>query len=80
MSSFPIRRVVRLQGRIAAQGSYEEVQQHAGMVELLSEFNSTGKRDAVVLGSASSGDADVEDSDADVPEVHFEFHTPAFWL
>lgn len=41
------------------------------MAELLAEFNSTGDRDrdALVGDSASSGDADIDDSDTDVPEV-----------
>lgn len=64
------------QGRIAAQGTYEEVQSNPAMAELLAEFNSTGDRpdprpgaqllDDPALHPAGGSDADV---DSEPPEV-----------
>ena len=64
------------QGRIVAQGTFEEVQSNAAMRELLAEFNSTGEAadtrpgaqllDDPALHFGGGSDADV---DSEPPEV-----------
>jgi len=66
-------------GRIAAQGTYEEVQSNPAMAELLAEFNSTGDRpdprpgaqllDDPALHPAGGSDADV---DSEPPEADLD--------
>lgn len=65
--TFPALR--RLQGRIAAQGSYEEVQRHPAVAELLAEFNSTGDAEPIHRPESTSSGADADDDASDTPEV-----------
>ena len=73
-----------VQGRIAAQGTLEEVQSDPGMVELLAEFNSTGEAadtrpgaqlvDDPALHPNGGSDADVDSEPPEVPPPPFYRH------
>jgi hypothetical protein len=58
-----------LQGRVAAQGSYQEVQRHPAVAELLAEFNSSGGSGPAGRPESTSSGADADDDASDTPEV-----------
>ena len=62
-------RLSPLQGRVAAQGSYQEVQRHPAVAELLAEFNSSGGAERADRPESSSSGADADDDASDTPEV-----------
>lgn len=55
-------------GRVAAQGTYEEVQHHPAVAELLAEFNSTGDAGNTRRPESTSSGADADDDASDPPE------------
>jgi hypothetical protein len=58
-----------LQGRVAAQGTYQEVQRHPAVAELLAEFNSSGGAEPAGRTESASSGADADDDASDTPEV-----------
>ena len=57
------------QGRVAAQGSYQEVQRHPAVAELLAEFNSSSATGPAGRPESTSSGADADDDASDTPEV-----------
>lgn len=57
------------QGRVAEQGSYQEVQRHPAVAELLAEFNSSGGSGPAGRPESTSSGADADDDASDTPEV-----------
>jgi hypothetical protein len=60
---------------VAAQGSYQDVQRHPAVAELLAEFNSSAGAKPVDRTESTSSGADADDDASDTPEVP-HLHAP----